>query len=180
MWLQGPSVAAGYWNNTEAGYARGAGSVTAAYRLRGDGRVGLDVALKPSAIATPGRIGDATGSARVRFGLFFFGNDTPPADSDRSPRYELLLAAAERTDTAGLEAIWTPERQFGVFGGRYPSPVATPLAIAVRTTQIAIRAGSLVLPLHHPVRVAEDWAVIDNLSGGRVGVSFASGTAKAI
>ncbi|HEX2642863.1 MAG TPA: MupA/Atu3671 family FMN-dependent luciferase-like monooxygenase, partial [Thermoanaerobaculia bacterium] len=41
--------------------------------------------------------------------------------------------------------------------------------------RIALRAGSVVLPLHHPLRVAEEWAVVDNLSGGRVGLSYASG-----
>ena len=39
----------------------------------------------------------------------------------------------------------------------------------------AIRAGSVVLPLHSPMRVAEEWAVVDNLSSGRVGISVASG-----
>jgi alkanesulfonate monooxygenase SsuD/methylene tetrahydromethanopterin reductase-like flavin-dependent oxidoreductase (luciferase family) len=48
-------------------------------------------------------------------------------------------------------------------------------ALAVATEQIQIRAGSVVLPLHHPVRVAEEWAVVDNLSRGRVGLAFASG-----
>ena len=38
-----------------------------------------------------------------------------------------------------------------------------------------IRAGSCVLPLHNPIRVAEEWSFVDNLSGGRVGISFASG-----
>ncbi|MTH94601.1 LLM class flavin-dependent oxidoreductase, partial [Roseibium sp. RKSG952] len=57
----------------------------------------------------------------------------------------------------------------------YPSPVVTSAALAGRTKRISIRAGSVVLPLHHPVRVAEDWAMIDNLSNGRVGFSIASG-----
>ena len=48
-------------------------------------------------------------------------------------------------------------------------------ALAALTQRIQIRAGSVVLPLHHPIRVAEEWALVDNLSGGRVGVSFASG-----
>ena len=43
------------------------------------------------------------------------------------------------------------------------------------THNVQIRAGSLVLPLHNPVRVAEDWAVVDNLSHGRVAISFATG-----
>lgn len=47
--------------------------------------------------------------------------------------------------------------------------------MATATRRIGIRAGSVVLPLHHPVRVAEEWSVVDNLSNGRVGLSFASG-----
>ena len=51
----------------------------------------------------------------------------------------------------------------------------TSAAIAAVTERVQVRAGSVVLPLHHPVRVAEEWALVDNLSKGRVGVSFASG-----
>src|SRR5262249_39517333 len=43
------------------------------------------------------------------------------------------------------------------------------------TTRVRLRAGSVVLPLHHPIRVAEEWSVVDNLSSGRVDVAFASG-----
>jgi natural product biosynthesis luciferase-like monooxygenase protein len=43
------------------------------------------------------------------------------------------------------------------------------------TKKIDIRAGSVALPLHNPIRVAEEWAVVDNLSNGRVGIAFASG-----
>jgi natural product biosynthesis luciferase-like monooxygenase protein len=48
-------------------------------------------------------------------------------------------------------------------------------ALAVLTKRIQIRAGSIALPLHHPMRAAEEWAVVDNLSEGRVAVSIASG-----
>jgi natural product biosynthesis luciferase-like monooxygenase protein len=86
-----------------------------------------------------------------------------------------LTESARFADERGFEAIWVPERHFNAFGGLYPSPVALAGALATITKQIAIRAGSVVLPLHSPVRVAEEWAVIDNLCGGRAGVSFASG-----
>ena len=43
------------------------------------------------------------------------------------------------------------------------------------TTRVKIRAGSCVLPLHHPIRVAEEWAFVDNLSQRPGGISFASG-----
>jgi natural product biosynthesis luciferase-like monooxygenase protein len=51
----------------------------------------------------------------------------------------------------------------------------TGAAIAAITEKVEIRAGSVVLPLHNPVRVAEEWSVVDNMSKGRVGISVASG-----
>jgi natural product biosynthesis luciferase-like monooxygenase protein len=90
-------------------------------------------------------------------------------------QYEDLMRLAERADELGFHAIWLPERHFQAFGNLFPNPVVLAAAVAARTTRIAIRAGSVVLPLHHPIRVCEDWAVVDNLSNGRVGISFASG-----
>ena len=106
------------------------------------------------------------------FSLFYFASDdsTEPAD-----RYKLLLDGAKFADENGFSAVWTPERHFHAFGGLYPNPAVTSAAIAAMTTRVKIRAGSCVLPLHHPVRVAEDWAFVDNISRGRVGVSFAAG-----
>ena len=106
------------------------------------------------------------------FSLFYFAadNGSPPGE-----RYKLLLEGAKFADREGFSAIWTPERHFHAFGGLYPNPAVTSAAIAAMTTRLQIRAGSCVLPLHHPVRVAEEWAFVDNISQGRVGVSFASG-----
>ncbi|ASW54324.1 MupA/Atu3671 family FMN-dependent luciferase-like monooxygenase [Plantactinospora sp. KBS50] len=103
--------------------------------------------------------------------LFFFADDSDTADSG----YRLLLESARFADAHGLAAVWTPERHFHRFGGRYPNPAVAGAAVAAVTQRVAIRAGSVVAPLHHPVRVAEEWSVVDNLSQGRVGVSFASG-----
>jgi natural product biosynthesis luciferase-like monooxygenase protein len=102
--------------------------------------------------------------------LFFFADSAAGND-----HYSLLLASARFADINGFSAIWTPERHFHSFGGRYPNPAVTSAALATVTERIAIRAGSVVAPLHHPVRIAEEWSVVDNLSAGRVGVSFASG-----
>ncbi|MEU6432600.1 MupA/Atu3671 family FMN-dependent luciferase-like monooxygenase [Microbispora sp. NPDC046973] len=89
--------------------------------------------------------------------------------------YRVLLDSARLADEAGLEAVWVPERHFSEFGSPYPNPSVVGAAVAAVTRRIGVRAGSVVLPLHHPARVAEEWAVVDQLSGGRVGVSFASG-----
>ncbi|WP_418960769.1 MupA/Atu3671 family FMN-dependent luciferase-like monooxygenase [Streptomyces tritici] len=106
------------------------------------------------------------------FSLFFFSGDGTAAGPGK---YELLLDCARFADRNGFGGIWVPERHFVDFGGLYPNPSVLAAALAVVTERIQIRAGSTVLPLHHPVRVAEEWAVVDNLSGGRVGISAASG-----
>ncbi|MFG2115856.1 MupA/Atu3671 family FMN-dependent luciferase-like monooxygenase [Streptomyces sp. NPDC048718] len=107
------------------------------------------------------------------FSLFYFADDSTP-DGDAG-RYELLLEGARFADRNGFRAVWTPERHFHPFGGLYPNPSVAAAALAMITNTVALRAGSVVAPLHHPLRIAEEWSVVDNLSGGRVGVSLASG-----
>ena len=120
---------------------------------------------------TNGKPGDA-----VNFGLFYFASDEGDyAQAKGREKYKLLLEGARFADDHGFCAVWTPERHFHTFGGMFPSPSVTAGALAMITKQISIRAGSVVLPLHNPVRVAEEWSLVDNLSDGRVSVSFASG-----
>jgi natural product biosynthesis luciferase-like monooxygenase protein len=106
------------------------------------------------------------------FSLFYFANDCCELDANR---YELLLEGARFADANGFAAVWTPERHFHPFGGIYPNPSVIGAALATVTERVKIRAGSVVAPLHHPLRIAEEWSVVDNLSGGRAGISFASG-----
>lgn len=108
----------------------------------------------------------------MKFSVFFFSADSSTNPSDR---YRQVLECAKFADERGFAAVWTPERHFDDFGGLYPNPSVLGAAIAAITTRVRIRAGSVVLPLHHPVRVVEEWSVVDNLSSGRVDVAFASG-----
>lgn len=110
-------------------------------------------------------------STPMEFGLFMWGND----DGEGKDKYRLMMEGAKYFDANGFDSVWTPERHFSAFGGPYPNPAVTSSAIAAVTENIAIRSGSIVSPLHHTARIAEDWAVVDNLSNGRVGLSFASG-----
>ncbi|MGI9624309.1 MAG: MupA/Atu3671 family FMN-dependent luciferase-like monooxygenase, partial [Acidimicrobiales bacterium] len=107
-------------------------------------------------------------SSRLDMSLFFFG-------SEEAGSYDLLLDAARFADRHGFGAVWTPERHFNDFGGPFPNPAVTGAAVAAVTENVAIRSGSCVLPLHHPVRAAEEWSVVDQLSRGRVGLSIAAG-----
>jgi natural product biosynthesis luciferase-like monooxygenase protein len=112
-------------------------------------------------------------STPMGFGLFYFAADSGSAGKGNA--YRLLIEGAKFADEHDFAAVWTPERHFHAFGGLYPNPSVTTAALATITKKVHLRAGSVVLPLHHPLRVAEDWAVIDHLSGGRIGLSFASG-----
>jgi natural product biosynthesis luciferase-like monooxygenase protein len=107
----------------------------------------------------------------VSFSLMYFAS----GEGAGADTYRLLLEGARFADEHGFEAVWTPERHFHAFGGLYPNPSVTAAALAGVTRRVALRAGSVVLPNHHPVRVAEEWSFVDNLSGGRVGISAASG-----
>lgn len=107
----------------------------------------------------------------IDFSLFNWGNDDQVGDH----KYQLMLDSAKFADANGFCAVWTPERHFHAFGGSFPNPSVTGAAIAAVTKNLAVRAGSIVAPLHHPARIAEEWAVIDNLTQGRTGLAIASG-----
>ena len=108
----------------------------------------------------------------VDFSLFYFAAGGSDKQGDM---YKLLLEGAKYADENGFAAVWSPERHFDEFGGIYPAPSVISAAIAAVTKNIDIRAGSCVVPLNNPVQMAEQWSVIDNLSGGRTGIAFASG-----
>lgn len=113
-----------------------------------------------------------TSARPLDFSLFYFASD---AGKEGREKYKLLLEGARFADQHGFAAVWTPERHFHAFGGLYPNPSVTSAALAVLTSRVKIRAGSVVLPLHHPLRVAEEWSLVDNLSSGRAGIAFAAG-----
>jgi natural product biosynthesis luciferase-like monooxygenase protein len=114
----------------------------------------------------------ANNGAATQFSLFYFASD----ERDQGPdKYRLLLEGSRFADGHDFTAVWVPERHFHAFGGLFPNPAVTAAAIAAITRKVRIRAGSCVLPLHNPIRIAEEWAVVDNLSRGRVDISFASG-----
>ena len=136
---------------------------------------GFKVVIQSEAETTPETVGPSKTiypNKKLDFSLFYFASEEsgPPEE-----RYRLLMEGAKFADEHGFTAVWTPERHFHEFGGLYSNPALTSAALATITKRVQLRAGSVVLPLHHPIRVAEEWAFVDNLSGGRIGVSFASG-----
>jgi alkanesulfonate monooxygenase SsuD/methylene tetrahydromethanopterin reductase-like flavin-dependent oxidoreductase (luciferase family) len=79
----------------------------------------------------------------------------------------LFLKVVRQAEDLGLSAIWLAEGP-----GLFLNPAVLASAAAVATQKIFLR-GCLALPLHNPIRVAEEWALVDNLSGGRAGIVIA-------
>ncbi|QQS37256.1 MAG: LLM class flavin-dependent oxidoreductase [Ignavibacteriales bacterium] len=108
----------------------------------------------------------------IEFSLFYFSSYEGEKNTNK---YKLLLEGSKFADQNSFNSVWTPERHFYDFGGLYPNPSVTSAAIAAITKKVNIRAGSVVSPLHNTIRIAEEWSVVDNISLGRVGISFAAG-----
>lgn len=113
-----------------------------------------------------------TAKKGIEFSLFYFSSNEAEFTDNK---YELLKAGAKFADKHGFTAVWIPERHFHPFGGIYPNPSVLGAALTMVTERVRIRAGSVVLPLQNPIRIAEEWSVVDNLSGGRVDIAFARG-----
>ncbi|MFI1962671.1 MupA/Atu3671 family FMN-dependent luciferase-like monooxygenase [Streptomyces pathocidini] len=106
------------------------------------------------------------------FSLLYFANREV---RDASSEYEVLARTATFADDHGFTALWLPERHFHPFGGAYPNPAVAAAALASGTRRIRLRAGSVVTPLHDCLEIVEDWAMVDNLSHGRVDLALATG-----
>lgn len=155
---------------------RPAGTAVPTAKPNGTARVEPTVRTGPTmSVAAAG--GPTPADAPVRpapdFSVYFFGDY--PAGSGAADPYELIVDTARFADRHGFHALWIPERHFHSFGGVFPNPVVLAAALARETSRIRLHAGSVVLPLHDPIRVAEDWSMVDRLSGGRVGIGCAPG-----
>jgi natural product biosynthesis luciferase-like monooxygenase protein len=147
---------------------RGAGALRPA-----DFAARIRPATVPAAAAAPPPSARPRSAETLDFSLMFFS--AAAGEGARPGLYRLVHEAARFADARGFSAIWLPERHFHPFGGPYPDPASLAASLAPVTSRLRLRAGSVVLPLHHPVAVAERWSVVDNLSGGRVELAFGSG-----
>ncbi|MBV8612436.1 MAG: LLM class flavin-dependent oxidoreductase [Acetobacteraceae bacterium] len=109
----------------------------------------------------------------MEFGYFTL-SDNHYQDNPRTPNRFVsdILDEAIYADTLGMHSAWIGEHHFSTLGV-LSCPDIMLSYIAARTRAIRLAPAVTVLPLHHPIRVAEQWASLDLLSGGRV--DFAAG-----
>jgi alkanesulfonate monooxygenase SsuD/methylene tetrahydromethanopterin reductase-like flavin-dependent oxidoreductase (luciferase family) len=110
----------------------------------------------------------------MKFSNFLFPESRTPADDGRIIRE--TLREAQLTDELGYDTIWLAEHHFdGICA--YVDPVSFAAALATATTRAKIGFAVAQMALHHPIRMAEQMALIDHLSGGRLIVGLGRGTA---
>lgn len=109
----------------------------------------------------------------MRFGLHFF----VPCSDSQSPQqlYRDVIAEAVLADELGFESVWPVEQHFNRTVSIMSCPLLLLAAIAERTRRLRLGTAIVQLPLNHPLRVAEELATLDVLSGGRAELAVGRG-----
>ena len=112
----------------------------------------------------------------LRFGVAYDFRNPPDSGLDNPSLYAAILDQVAWLDGLGLDLAWFTEHHF-VDDGYLPSWVPIAGAMAARTKRIRFNTDICLLPFNHPIRLAEDLAVLDNLSNGRVEIGCGMGYA---
>ncbi|MDB6039483.1 MAG: luciferase-like monooxygenase [Verrucomicrobiales bacterium] len=131
----------------------------------------IDAKIGGEDISTTPAAGKPAGS--VSFSILFY-TDVREDVSD-TEKLNFIRDATLFADKAGFASVYMPERHFHDKGCLYPDPAVLAAFLAPQTKVIRFRTAGLSLPLHHPASIVESWALVDQLSGGRVDLGFGNG-----
>ncbi|HEY7294695.1 MAG TPA: LLM class flavin-dependent oxidoreductase [Dehalococcoidia bacterium] len=110
----------------------------------------------------------------MRFGLFFL-MQRDPAWAEQAV-YEAEVEQMVAAEALGFESVWIAEHHFSDYG-LCPAPPVLAAHVAAHTRTLRLGMGVSLLPLHDPVKLAEELAVLDQVSGGRLDVGIGRGGA---
>jgi alkanesulfonate monooxygenase SsuD/methylene tetrahydromethanopterin reductase-like flavin-dependent oxidoreductase (luciferase family) len=114
-------------------------------------------------------------SRTVNFGLWYDFRNPEPWRVPFGELYAGCLDQIEKAEGQGFDSVWLTEHHF-CDDGYTPSPLVIAAAIGARTRKMRIGTNLIILPLHNPIRVAEDAATLSLLTGGRfdlgVGIGY--------
>ncbi len=104
----------------------------------------------------------------MKFSLFYLTSYVQSVHGSERGLYDQLITQVQAAEQMGMEAVWLAEHHFFDYGGHVPSIPVLGATIAARTTRIKIASGIVMIGLQDPIRVAEQFAMLDQLSNGRV------------
>ncbi|WP_440708250.1 LLM class flavin-dependent oxidoreductase [Herbiconiux sp. YIM B11900] len=118
------------------------------------------------------------GRAPLKLGFAFnlgLRDKTPDATAQL---YDDVLATIRYAEQVGLDGVWVGQHHFDITPGPVPSPLVLLAAVARETSRIALGTGIVTLPLEDPLRLAEDAAVLDVITRGRLHLGLGTGGAN--
>ena len=113
----------------------------------------------------------------MKLGYFTLTDNPPAYGNSRKDPSQLLGEVMEQclqAEEIGLNSVWVPEHHFGLFGV-LPSATVFLANVAARTKRVKLGPATVLLPVQHPLRVAEEFALLDLLSDGRAQLSVGRG-----
>src|SRR5215467_8784359 len=113
-------------------------------------------------------------SRKVRFGLWYDFRNPPQWQQPSDRLYAEILDQIAWAENHGFDDVWLSEHHF-IDDGYLPSLLPMAAAIAARTSKIRIGLSVMLMPFQNPARLAEDIAVVDIISGGRLDLGFGVG-----
>lgn len=113
----------------------------------------------------------------MRYSVFSVMDHYPDRGRSVPDRYQQLFRLAAVAETLGYDSIFVAEHHFHEYGV-VPDPAVMLAALAARTTRIRLGPAIATLPYHHPLMIAESYAMVDILSGGRLVLGTGSGYLK--
>jgi natural product biosynthesis luciferase-like monooxygenase protein len=105
----------------------------------------------------------------MKFGVNFFPSYRPH-QMTTADYFAQCLRVAEAADGLGFNSVKTVEHYFNDYGGSCPNPIVLLCAIATRTHRIRLVTGAVIPAFNHPIKLAGELAMLDNISNGRLEV----------
>ena len=114
----------------------------------------------------------------MKFSWFHLPTFYQEFHGSESQFYQNMLEETDRAEALGFHAVWCAEHHFYDYGGHIPSVPVLGAAIAQRTKRLRIGSGIALASLQAPIRLAEEFAMLDCLSGGRLDFGIGRGFQK--
>jgi alkanesulfonate monooxygenase SsuD/methylene tetrahydromethanopterin reductase-like flavin-dependent oxidoreductase (luciferase family) len=111
----------------------------------------------------------------MKFGHFCLPSYVPVSDGPQRDYMTRLVDFLVESEARGFDSVWANEHHFHPFGGLLPSPPIMLAAVAQRTKRVRLGTSVICVPLHNPIEIAEQLAMVDLMSGGRVDFGFGRG-----